>query len=310
MELVGGRSTTLLLFPIFMSAVLIHSSAALIVSAFALVPFVIMPGNILEVNFYAWGSVMGLAIVIWVACYVMEKAIREAREETYRSNAMLGIASHELRTPLGVIIGNLEMLKLQSSGGNANPATEAMEKSARCLNETITRLLDQAYIQSGKAQLQVSEVDIRELVGRVSGPIRESAKEKFLEFNVVIRNSVPEKVLIDPLRIEQILANLLENGVQYTTTGSVSLAVDLNETGEKKLTFTVADTGIGIPKNRIRSMFKPFFQGQRYDTRLHGGVGLGLSIVHELINLMNGKIIVNSTVGAGSTFLVTIPMEA
>jgi len=97
--------------------------------------------------------------------------------------------------------------------------------------------------------------------------------------------------------------------VKYTYEGTVSLEVDFRTSKQSKLIFTVTDTGIGIPKNKVRSMFKPFVQGQSYDTRLYGGVGLGLSIVHELVDLMKGKITVNSSVGAGSTFAVMIPLE-
>ena len=307
-ELVGGRSTTLLLFPIFMSAILIHSSAALIVTILLLIPFILIPRTILDVNVYAWGSVFGLALVIWVACYIMEKAIREAREESYRSNAMLGIASHELRTPLGVVLGHLSMMKLQY-GEDVNPLLELIEKPARSLNEIVSRLLDQAHIQSGKVQLRACAVNVRELVQKVSGQIRALANQKSLDFSVSIKDSVPEKVVIDPLRVGQILTNLLENSVKYTYEGTVSLEVDFRTSKERTLIFTVTDTGIGIPKNKVRSMFKPFVQGQSYDTRLYGGVGLGLSIVHELVDLMKGKITVNSSVGAGSTFAVTIPLE-
>ena len=307
-ELVGGRSTTLLLFPIFMSAVLIHSSAALIVTILLLIPFIVIPSAIVNVNIYAWSSVFGLALVIWVACYIMEKAIHESREETYRSNAMLGIASHELRTPLGVILGHLSMMKLQYSE-DVHPLLERIEKPALSLNELISRLLDQAHIQSGKVQLRTSEVNVRELVQKISDQIQSLAHEKSLSFSVSIRDSVPEHVVIDHLRVRQILTNLLENAVKYTDVGSISLVVDLRASKERRLIFAVTDTGIGIPKDKIRSVFKPFVQGQSYDTRVYGGVGLGLSIVHELVDLMKGKITVNSSVGAGSTFAVMIPLE-
>ena len=308
-ELVGGRSTTLLLFPVFMSAVLIHSSAAPIVTALLCIPFILIPANILDVNIYAWSSLFGLALVIWVACYIMEKAIWEAREESYRSKAMLGIASHELRTPLGVILGYLAMLRLQYSG-DPNPLIERMEKSAHSLNDSISRLLDQAHIQSGKVQLRTSQVNIAELVHRLADQIRPLALEKSLHFSISVEDSVPANVVIDPLRFGQILTNLLENAVKYTNAGSISLVVRCEELKERKLILSVTDTGIGIPKEKIGSMFKPFVQGQRYDTRVYGGVGLGLSIVRELVDLMKGKITVNSTVGMGTTFAVRIPLEA
>ena len=308
-ELVAGRSTTLLLFPVFMSAVLIHSSAALIVALLLFIPFLLISGNIVDVNVYAWSSVFGLALVIWVACYVMEKAIREAREETYRTNAMLGIASHELRTPLGVILGYLSMMKLQARD-NVNPCLEKIETSASSLNEIISRLLDQAHIQSGKLQLQRSSVNIAELVQQVSDQIQPLADAKALRISLCMKDTVPQQVLVDPLRIRQILYNLLENAVKYTDKGSVSLLVDFRSRKKGELVFTVIDTGIGIPETRMRSIFKPFVQGQSYDTRMYGGVGLGLSIVHELVHLMNGKITVNSKVGVGSMFAVTIPLEA
>lgn len=308
-ELVGGRSTTLLLFPIFMGAVLIHSSAALILAMLLIIPFILMAGTIMDVNIYAWSSVFGLALVIWVASYIMEKAIREAREETYRSNAMLGIASHELRTPLGVILGYLSMLELQCTA-NMNPLLDLIEKSAYSLNEIVSRLLDQAHIQSGKVELRTSEVNISELIQKVSDQIQPLADEKSLSFSVSIKDSVPQKLVIDPLRVGQILTNLLGNAVKYTDKGSISLIVDFHACKRRQLIFTVTDTGIGIPKNKIRSVFKPFVQGQSYDTRMYGGVGLGLSIVHELVRLMKGKITVDSTEGEGSTFAITIPLEA
>ena len=308
-ELVAGRSTTLLLFPVFMSAVLIHSSAALIVALLLFIPFFLISGNLVDVNIYAWSSVFGLALVIWVACYVMEKAIREAREETYRTNAMLGIASHELRTPLGVILGYLSMMKLQARD-NVNPCLVKIETSASSLNEIISRLLDQAHIQSGKVQLQKSTINIAELVQKVSDQIQPLADAKALHFALSVKETVPQQVSVDPLRLRQILCNLLENAVKYTDKGSVSLLVDFRSRKKGELVFTVIDTGIGIPETKIRSLFKPFVQGQSYDTRMYGGVGLGLSIVHELVRLMNGKITVNSKVGVGSMFAVTIPLEA
>jgi len=308
-ELVGGRSTTLLLFPVFMGAVLIHSSAAPMLAILLIVPFILIPDNLMNVNIYAWSSVFGLALVIWVACYIMEKAIWEAREETSRSNAMLGIASHELRTPLGVILGYLSMLKLQCTA-DMNPLLNLIEKSACSLNEIVSRLLDQAHIQSGKVELRTCEVNIPELVQKVSDQILPLAHKKSLNFSVSIKAPVPENVVIDPLRVGQILVNLLENAVKYTDTGSVSLAVDFHAGKSRKLIFTVTDTGVGIAKNKLQAIFKPFVQGQSYDTRNYGGVGLGLSIVQELVNLMKGKIVVNSTVDIGSTFAVTIPLEA
>ncbi len=167
-----------------------------------------------------------------------------------------------------------------------------------------------AHIQSGKVELRTCEVNVTELVEKVSKQIRPLADEKSLSFSVSIKGFVPQNVVIDPLRVGQILTNLLGNAVKYTDKGSVSLVVDFHSGKKRELIFTVTDTGIGIPKHRIRSMFKPFVQGQSYDTRIYGGVGLGLSIVQELVDLMKGKIIVNSIVGVGSTFTVTIPLEA
>lgn len=308
-ELVGGRSTTLLLFPVFMSAVLIHSSAALITAILLLVPFIVISGNIVNTNIYVWSSLFGLAMVIWVACYVMEIAIREAREETYRSNAMLGIASHELRTPLGVILGYVSMLKVQQAG-STSPLLESIERSAGSLNVIVSRLLDQAHIQSGKVELRRSEANLRELVHKVSNQVQTMAAQKSICFTVCVNDAVPEVVWIDDLRVGQILTNLLENAIKYTPAGSVSLLVDFRSGKTNELMFSIHDTGIGIPKHKVRSMFKPFVQGQSYDTRSYGGVGLGLSIVKELVHLMNGKITVNSKVGTGSTFAVTIPLEA
>jgi len=190
-----------------------------------------------------------------------------------------------------------------------HPLLEQIEKPALSLNEIISRLLDQAHIQSGKVQLRTSDVNTRELVQKISDLIQPRAHEKSLRFSVSIEECVPEQAVMDPLRVGQILTNLLENAVKYTDKGIISLVVDFHASRDSTLIFSITDTGIGIPKNKVRSMFKPFVQGQSYDTRLYGGVGLGLSIVHELVDLMKGKITVKSSVGAGSTFAVMIPLE-
>jgi signal transduction histidine kinase len=309
-NLVAGPSTILMLFPVFMGAVLIHSSAALIVAAVLLVPFITIPPTVYQINWYSWFSVMGLALVIWVASFIMEKAIREAREEAYRSRAMLGIASHELRTPLGVIIGNAGMLKLPLPPEKSKEMIKTISRSAISLNEIVSRLLDQAHVQSGKVQLKPADVCMAELVKVVSEEITPFANKKSLKLSVSVQNCVPEKVKVDSLRVKQILINLLSNAVKYTEVGSVSLNVDFRAAKKKKeLIFAVTDTGVGIPKNKIASMFKPFVQGERYDTRTYGGVGLGLSIVKELVNLMKGTINVKSVLGTGSTFTITLPLE-
>ncbi|HEY9709820.1 MAG TPA: HAMP domain-containing sensor histidine kinase [Oculatellaceae cyanobacterium] len=309
-NLVAGPSTILMLFPVFMGAVLIHSSAALIVAAVLLVPFITIPPTVYQINWYSWFSVMGLALVIWVATFIMEKAVREAREEAYRSKAMLGIASHELRTPLGVIIGNAGMLKLPLPLEKSKEMIETISRSAISLNEIVSRLLDQAHIQSGKVQLKPADVCMADLVKGVTEEITPFANEKSLRLSVSVQDRVPEKVQVDPLRVKQILINLLSNAVKYTEVGSVSLNVDFHVAKKKKeLIFAVTDTGVGIPKNKIASMFKPFVQGEQYDTRTYGGVGLGLSIVKELAKLMKGTINVKSVLGTGSTFTITIPLE-
>ena len=309
-NLVAGPSTILMLFPVFMSAVLIHSSAALIVAAVLLVPFITIPPTIYQINWYSWFSVMGLTLVIWAASFIMEKAIREAREEAYRSKAMLGIASHELRTPLGVIIGNAGMLKLPLPAEKSKEMIETISRSAISLNEIVSRLLDQAHIQSGKVQLKPADVCMADLVQGVMEEITPFANKKSLRLSVSVQNCVPGKVKVDPLRVKQILINLLSNAVKCTEVGSVNLSVDFRAGKKKKeLVFAVTDTGVGIPKNKIPGMFKPFVQGERYDTRAYGGVGLGLSIVKELVNLMKGTINVKSMLGTGSTFTITIPLE-
>jgi two-component system sensor histidine kinase BarA len=208
---------------------------------------------------------------------------------------------------LGVIIGNAGMMKLPLPADKSKEMIETISRSAISLNEIVSCLLDQAHIQSGKVQLKPADVCMVDLVKGVTEEITPFANEKSLKLSVSVQSSVPKKVKIDPLRVRQILINLLSNAVKYTERGSVSLNVDFRAGKKKKeLIFAISDTGIGIPKNKIASMFKPFVQGERYDTRTYGGVGLGLSIVKELVNLMKGTINVKSMPGAGSTFTITI----
>jgi signal transduction histidine kinase len=303
-EIANGRSVVYLVIPVLLAAITIRPYAAFITAGTINLFFLLNP-VIQEFNLYAFGGVWAIAFYIWLATAIMEKAIDTAQQETQRVRAMLGIVSHELRTPLGSISGYLDLLLIGKSADSAQFEMLARAKiSARALIALVNRLLDSAHIQSGKLDLKSTPTLTKNIFEPIIRAAEKQAKEKGLKFQVDIHN-LPDSIVVDSLRLQQIIANLLDNAVKYTGSGKVSLEVaGLGN----KMQIIVRDTGDGIAPENIRMIFQEFSQVQHYATRDQGGVGLGLYIVHSLVNLMGGVIRVESKMGKGSAFIVTLPL--
>ena len=217
--------------------------------------------------------------------------------------------SHELRTPLNAILGYAALLKRGDlDAAQQAIAIDTIQQSGDHLLTMISDVLDIAKVEAGKMELLTGPFDIRACVTTVAEMVRLRAEEKGLRFTATVGDSVPRDVIADQKRVRQVLINLLANAVKFTASGEVRLDVTCTLTGDDvvRLRFDVSDTGVGIAHDQIGRIFRPFEQvGNAIDRS--GGTGLGLSITAQIVHMMDGKIAVDSTPGAGSRFSVEAP---
>ncbi len=239
---------------------------------------------------------------------VFRDVTREAEVEKLKST-FVGIVSHELRTPLNAILGYAEMFKEAVYGPmnekQVNMADRIMKNSHRLLG-LISDLLDQAQMEAGKLTIKVAPLRPSDLLDNLHSVLDKSASDKGLRLTSEIEDDLPDTLNGDAGRLHQILTNLVNNAIKFTDQGSVR--VRLFPSGASQWGIEVTDTGRGIPASEIPHIFDTFRQVEGTATRVHGGFGLGLSIVKQLVTLMNGEIKVNSTMEEGTTFIITLPM--
>jgi PAS domain S-box-containing protein len=233
---------------------------------------------------------------------------REAAEYGKKvKEIFLANMSHELRTPVNGIIGLTNMLR--KSGVNEQQANllEMMETSSRSLLGVINDILDISKIEAGKFNIVRTPGNLREIINMVHGLLKFNADEKDIKFTLQIDKDVPEALMVDSLRLNQILMNLLSNSIKFTSHGYVTLKVlVLQKLNEKvKLKFAVEDSGIGIPADRLSKIFESFEQAEEDTASRYGGTGLGLAIVKKLVELKGGELSVISKEGKGSEFSFT-----
>jgi signal transduction histidine kinase len=233
---------------------------------------------------------------------------REAELEKLKST-FVAIVSHELRTPLNAILGYAEMFKESVYGPmndkQVNMAERIMKNTQRLLG-LINDLLDQAQMEAGRLTIHMAPVRPAELLENLHSVMDQMAHEKALKLTSEIEDDLPELLNGDGARLQQILVNLVNNGVKFTDHGSVH--VRLFCPSPSRWGMEVSDTGRGIPQHELPYIFDTFRQVDESATRVHGGFGLGLSIVKQLVYLMNGDIKVNSEIHAGTTFTITLPL--
>ncbi len=214
--------------------------------------------------------------------------------------------SHEIRTPMAAILGYADVLLGHLKDPDNRNCVLVMKQNGQHLLELINDILDLSRIEAGKMDVEFESVPLVNLVSDVQSLMHVRADEKSLDFRVEFTTDVPEQIKTDPTRLRQILINLIGNAIKFTETGSVVLSVSL--LNAKELSFSVRDTGIGISDDQQARLFKPFSQGDSSVTRTYGGSGLGLAISNRLTGMLGGKISVESKLGVGSTFTVTIPI--
>ncbi len=224
-------------------------------------------------------------------------------------DTILATVSHELRTPLNAILGYVEMLKEAVYGPiNAKQAraSERIISNTRRLLSIVSDLLDQAQIEAGKMIIQVQPFKTAELLDNVHNLMIKAANEKGLTLTSESAPGFPETLYGDSARLQQVLLNLVGNAIKFTVRGSVHIRLSCPD--EKHWAMEVRDSGMGIPETELARIFEPFKQVDDSITRKQAGFGLGLSIVKQLVSLMDGDIAVNSKMGVGSVFTVTLPI--
>lgn len=218
--------------------------------------------------------------------------------------------SHELRTPVGAMMGMAEILQENIYGPLTQPQQNIVKRiidNSQNLNQIFSQLLDQAHIESGQLRLKEEEFSPQAVVQMVYAGQLPTALRKGLALLVELDPTLPDKIMGDKTRTTQILSNLVVNAIKYTEKGEVVIAVRLD--GDDYWMMEVRDTGIGISPEAQTYIYDPFRQAEESVIRRREGVGLGLSIVKQLVAAMNGAISLKSTLGRGSTFTVVLPLR-
>jgi PAS domain S-box-containing protein len=261
-------------------------------------------------------DVAGKPYVSWIVRDITDRkrmeaeliAAREAAEAASRAKSeFLSSMSHEIRTPMNAVLGMAQLLSEAELSEDQRHYLDLMVANGNSLLELINSILDLAKIESGRMQVESFLFDLTELVDKTIATFAVRAHSKGLELVARVARDVPECLLGDALRLRQILTNLLGNAIKFTESGEIVLEVERCASFDHsvKLKFTVADTGIGIAPDKIDSIFHDFTQADSSTTRKYGGSGLGLAIAHRLVDLMGGRMSVNSEPGQGSRFSFT-----
>jgi PAS domain S-box-containing protein len=239
---------------------------------------------------------------------------KAAAEEAHRAKSQfLAVMSHEIRTPLNALVGFSTLARKEQDSGKLDQYHAIIEQSARSLMELTNNILDMSKIEAGRLEVEAVPFNLRRLVASLQDQYGPLAGQKMLAFRLSVADDVPVWMLGDPVRLQQILANLLCNAVKFTERGSVCCSVSLSgpatAAGQHLLRFEVKDTGVGIPQSWQSQLFLPFHQLDPSVTRKFGGTGLGLAIVQSLATMMGGTIEVESSEGVGSCFVAQLPFQ-
>jgi signal transduction histidine kinase len=273
---------------------------------------------------YFFGNVMNLIIYLYFAYLVLErfqfrmlkaeksalKLLEEAKKANKTKSEFLANMSHEIRTPINGVMGMLELLQ------DAEMKKEDKEKiniaftSSKILLDVVNEVLDYSKIEAGKLSLEYIEFDLINLFSEVFHTMENLANNKALSLTLDTDYVFSRHVKSDPLRIKQILFNLIGNAIKFTEEGEIIVkAEQVKKENGDYLVCSIIDTGVGIDEDKLASVFESFQQADSSTTRNFGGSGLGLSISKQLSHLLNGDITVESTENQGSKFTVTIPLE-
>jgi signal transduction histidine kinase/HPt (histidine-containing phosphotransfer) domain-containing protein/ActR/RegA family two-component response regulator len=257
-------------------------------------------------------AILGIATAINVAIVRQSRDLRQQRdraEEASQSKSeFLANMSHEIRTPLNAVLGMMSLLRETPLTAIQQEYVSTARSSGAALLGVINDILDLSKIEAGKLEIEAAPFVIRECLDAAMGILSAKAQSKGLAFTCQVAESVPAAIESDPARLRQVLVNLLDNAIKFTPSGEVRLEVEAGpeREGLGELRFTVRDTGIGIPADRLERLFKPFSQADSSMSRLYGGTGLGLVISQRLAERLGGRLWVESEPDRGSSFFFTL----
>ncbi len=236
--------------------------------------------------------------------YTLSREKQEALKKSYAKSQFLANMSHEIRTPINTILGMNSMILRKNGDKEIAGYSQDIQSACKILLSLINDILDFSKIESGKMELLDNDYDIVTILGDISATIKNLATDKGLEFNLVVDERLPRYMFGDDRRIRQILINLLSNAVKYTQEGNVTFSIQLEalEDGYADLHFWVKDTGIGVKSEDILKLSKEYVRVDEMENKNIEGTGLGISIVVNLLKMMNSELLIESTYNEGSTF--------
>ena len=242
-----------------------------------------------------------------------EQTLRQAKEAAEASNRakseFLANMSHEIRTPMNAIIGFSDLLKEEPLEETPRSFVGHISRAAEGLLRIINDILDFSKIEAGKMRVECIPCSLSEILGSLDSMMATTARQKGVDFRIERAAGVPDQIYTDPVRFKQILVNLVNNAIKFTPRGFVRVRVAADTEGpSSRLRIEVEDSGIGVPADKLQTIFESFTQVDGSATRKYGGTGLGLAITNRLIALLQGDISVRSEIDKGSVFTVTIPI--
>jgi len=238
----------------------------------------------------------------------LEEALRAAEAASSAKGEFLANMSHEIRTPMNAIIGLARLLEEADLGRRERGYVARMQMAAKSLLSMLNDVLDYSKVEAGRLVLEQTPFALDDVLASIAAMSATSAWNKGIEPVFAVHPDVPSRLVGDPMRLGQVLLNLVSNAIKFTERGEVVLAIEPADAGT--LAFTVRDTGIGIPPEQQQGMFDAFSQADTSTSRKYGGTGLGLAISRRLVRLMGGDLRVESVPGRGATFRFTAPFGA
>ncbi|OLQ75245.1 hypothetical protein BIT28_09950 [Photobacterium proteolyticum] len=267
-----------------------------------------------EGGFY-WNTVVTDISLLKQQQLALEHARKKAEIATAAKSQFLATISHEVRTPISGILGLLELMADQPLNDELVNLHGGLTQSARNMLHIVNDVLDYSKIEAGKLDLNPTNIKLGKVLARIIQPQSIHAQQKNLAFKYWQDPRLADWLLADDIRLHQILNNFLNNAVKFTEQGTIGLAVDVLSpagfelsSGKQTIRFTVSDTGIGISPEQQKNLFKPFEQADQSTSRRFGGTGLGLAIARKLVEQMDGTIQLNSQLGKGSEFSITVSL--